>query len=68
MRGFALIMFSETLFEVHGNSHVAFPLHGKALNKVHVMHSPSFAEASEGILLRATNHVESCEAPQREAG
>ena len=29
---------------------------------------PSFAEASEGILLRATHHAQSREAPQREAG
>jgi hypothetical protein len=43
-------------------------LHGKTLKKIHVIHSPSFAEASEGIPLRATNHAKSCEAQQREAG
>ena len=32
------------------------------------MHRPSFAEASEGILLRARNLTQSCEAHQREAG
>jgi hypothetical protein len=61
-------MFSETLFEIRGHSHIAIPFRGKTLNKVHVIHWPSFAEASEGILLRATNHAKSCEAPEREAG
>ena len=68
MRRFPLIVFSETLFEICGHSHVALSLRRKTLNKIHVIHWPSFAEASEGILLRATNHHRSCEAHQREAG
>jgi hypothetical protein len=68
MRRFPLVVFSETLFEICGHSHVALPLRRTTLNKVYVIHWPSFAEASEGNLLRATNHTQSCEAPQREAG
>src|SRR5947208_2439391 len=48
MRRFPLIVFSETLFEISGHSHVALLLRRKTLNKVHVIHWPSFAEASEG--------------------
>jgi len=68
MRGFPLIVFSETLFEICGHSHVALSLRRKTLNKIHVIHGPSFAEGSEGILLRAANHPQSCEAHRREAG
>jgi hypothetical protein len=68
MRRFPLIVFPETLFEVCGHSHVALPLRRKTLNKVHVIHWSSFGEASEGILFRATNPAQSCEAPQRKAG
>src|SRR6266566_2034764 len=38
MRRFPLIVFSETLFEICGHSHVAFSLCRKALNKIHVIH------------------------------
>src|SRR4051812_38815168 len=62
MRGFPLIVFSEKLFEICGHSHVALSLRRKTLDKIHVIQWPSFAEASEGTLLRATNHPESCEA------
>jgi hypothetical protein len=68
MTRFPLIVFSEPLFEICGHSHVALSLRRKTLNKVHVIHWPSFAEASEGILLRETNDPQSCEAHQREAG
>jgi len=61
-------MFLETPFEVFRDSHVAFTSRRKTLNKIYVVHRPSFAEASEGILLRARNHGKSCEAHQREAG
>jgi predicted esterase len=61
-------MFSETLFEICGHSYIALTLHGKTLHKIHVIHWPSCAEASEVILLRATNPCKSCEAHRREAG
>src|SRR5437763_15574300 len=50
MRRFPLIVFSETVFEICGHSHVALSLRRKTLNKIHVIHWPAFAEASEGIL------------------
>src|SRR5207244_1651899 len=36
-------------------SHIALTLRRKTLNEIDVIHSPSFAKASEGILLRAMN-------------
>ena len=63
-----MIVYSEPLFEICGHSQVAFSLCRKTPNKIHLIHWLSFAEASEGILLRATNHPQSCEAHQREAG
>jgi hypothetical protein len=61
-------MISETLFEICGHSHLALSLSRKTLNKIYVVHWHPFAGASEGILLRATDRPQSCEAPQREAG
>jgi len=63
-----LIVCPETLFEIGGHTDVTFSLRRKSLNKIHLIHWPSFAEASEGILLRAMNRPQSCEAHQREAG
>jgi hypothetical protein len=68
MGRFSFVVFSETLFEVCGHSHVTLSLRRKTLNKIYVIHWPSFAEASEGIPLRATNPPQSCEAHEREAG
>lgn len=63
-----LIVCSETLLKIRGHSHVTLSVHGKTLDEIHVTHWPPFAEASEGILLRATHCPKSCEAREREAG
>jgi hypothetical protein len=46
----------ETLFKISGHSQIALALHRNTLDEIDVMHEqPSFAKASEGILLRAIN-------------
>jgi hypothetical protein len=50
-------VFSEALFKVACYSDISLTSCGKTLDKLNVIHRwPSFAEASEGILLRATNY------------
>ena len=50
-------MFSEALFKIACYSDIPLTCCRKTLDKVDVLHRwPSFAEASEGILLRATNY------------
>jgi hypothetical protein len=56
MGGFSGVVFSETLFKINGHSQIALTLRRNALNKIDVIQwRPSFAKASEGILLRARN-------------
>jgi len=50
-------VFSETLFKISCYSDIPLTCCRKTLDKIDVIYRwPSFAEASEGILLRATNH------------
>ncbi len=54
MRRFSCVVLFETLFRISGHSKIAFTLRRNTLDKIDVIHRwPSFAEASEGILLRA---------------
>jgi len=46
-------VFSETLFKIACYSDIALTCCRKTLDKIDVIHKPSFAEASEGILFRA---------------
>jgi hypothetical protein len=48
--------FSETLFKIACYSDIPVTCRRKTLDKIDVIHKPSFAEASEGILLRAENY------------
>ena len=57
MRRFSSVVLLETLFEIGGCSHIAFTSRGATFNKIDVIHWPSFAEASEGVLLRANEHL-----------
>src|SRR5947208_11033005 len=63
MRRFSSVVLLETLFEISGCSHIAFTSRGATFNKIDVLHWPFFAETSEGVLLRASEHLRSCEAP-----
>jgi hypothetical protein len=57
MERFACVVLLETLFKISGHSQIALALRRNTLDKIDVIHRwPSFAEASEGILLRATNY------------
>jgi hypothetical protein len=59
----------KTLFRISGHSQIALTLRTKTLDQIDVIQWwPSFAEASEGILFRATDDAQSCDAHQREAG
>jgi hypothetical protein len=54
MRRFSGIVFLEALFEIGGRSDIALTWRRETFNKVDIKHwQPSFAKASEGILLRA---------------
>jgi hypothetical protein len=54
MRRLSRIVFLEALFEISGHSNIALTLRGETFNKIDIKHwQPSFAEVSEGILLRA---------------
>src|SRR4029453_16532550 len=56
MERFSCVLLLETLFKISRHSQIAFALRRKTLDKIDVIHGwPSFAEASEGILLRAMN-------------
>src|SRR5262245_4693695 len=56
MGRFSCVVLLETLFEISRHSQIALALRRNALDKIDVIHGwPSFAEASEGILLRAMN-------------
>src|SRR6476646_1577039 len=56
MRRFSCVMLLETLVKVSRHSQIALALRRNTFDKIHVIHRwPSFAEASEGILLRAKN-------------
>lgn len=68
MGTFPLIVFWEAVFEICGNSQVTVFLRRNAFNKIQVKYWRSFAEASEGTLLRVMIHSKSCEAHEREAG
>src|SRR5437762_12268343 len=57
MRRFSSVVLLETLFEISGCSHIAFTSRGATFNKIDVMHWPFFAETSEGVLLRASEHL-----------
>jgi hypothetical protein len=50
-----IVVISQSLFEVNGQAHISFAREGDAFDKIDVEHwvQPSFAKASEGILLRA---------------
>src|SRR5438067_8791954 len=57
MRRFSSVVLLETLFEISGCSHIPFTSRGATFNKIDVMHWPFFAETSEGVLLRASEHL-----------
>src|SRR5436190_4033287 len=57
MRRFSSVVVLGTLFEISGCSYIAFTSRGATFNKIDVIHWPSFAEASEGVLLRANEHL-----------
>jgi hypothetical protein len=57
MGRFPCVVLLETLFKITGHPQIALALRRNTLDKIDVIHRwPSFAEASEGILLRATNY------------
>lgn len=57
MERFACVVLLEMLFKISGHSQIALVLRKNTLDKIDVIDRwPSFAEASEGILLRATNY------------
>jgi hypothetical protein len=57
MGRFSCVVLLETLFKITGHPQIALALGRNTLDKIDVIHRwPSFAEASEGILLRATNY------------
>ena len=68
MERFSRVVLLQTLFNVSRHSQIPLTLGRNTLDKIDVIHWPSFAEASEGIPLRATNPPQSCEAHEREAG
>src|SRR5262245_676977 len=56
MKRFSRVVLLETLFKISDHSQIALALRRNTLDKIDVIHGwPSFAEASEGILLRAMN-------------
>ena len=56
MGRFSCVVFLETLFKISRHTQIALTLRRNTLDKIDVIHGwPSFAEASEGILLRAMN-------------
>jgi hypothetical protein len=56
MGRFSCVVLFETLFKISGHSQIALTLRRNTLDKIDLIHGrPSFAEASEGILLRAMN-------------
>src|SRR5438270_3185254 len=57
MRRFSSVVVLGTLFEISGCSHIAFTSRGATFNKIDVLHWPFFAETSEGVLLRASEHL-----------
>src|SRR5262245_12139194 len=67
MKRFSCVVLLEAAFKISRHSQIALALRRKALNKIYVIHWPSFADASEGILLRAIELCQSVEAHQREA-
>jgi hypothetical protein len=63
------VMLQNTFFKISGHSQIALALRRNTLEKIDIKHGwASFAEASEGILLRAIEPCKSCEAQRREAG
>jgi len=57
MGRFSCVVLLETLFKITGHPEIALTLRRYTLDKIDVIHRwPSFAEASDGILLRATNY------------
>ena len=57
MGRFACVVLLETLFKISGHSQIALALRRNTLDKIDVIdRRPSFAKASEGILLRAENY------------
>src|SRR6267378_3603063 len=58
MGRFSCVVLLETLFKISRHSQIALALRRNTLDKIDVIHGwPSFAEASEGILLRTMNHA-----------
>src|SRR5215475_475973 len=54
MGRFSFVMFLKALFEIGSHADIALMFCGGALDKINVrQYSPSFALASEGVLLRA---------------
>ena len=50
-------MLAEALSQIIGHSHIALTSRGQALNKINVVQvEPPFAQASEGVLLRANEY------------
>ena len=57
MGRFSCVVLLKMLFKITAHPQIALALRRNTLDKINVIHRwPSFAEASEGILLRATNY------------